>query len=76
MIESLFSTVRHCEKNLKRYHNSRMAQRWLAAAALYAEENFRTIHGFQFISEVVDRIKALHVPSSVRAGRQALNQAA
>lgn len=70
MIESLFSTVRHCEKNLKRYHNSRMAQRWLAAVALYAEESFRTIKGFQFIPEVVGRIKAL------QAGRQALKQAA
>jgi len=70
VIESLFSTVRHCEKNLKRYPNSRMAQRWLAAVALYAEENFRTIKGFQFIPEVVGRIKAL------QAGRQALKQAA
>lgn len=70
VIESLFSTVRHCEKNLKRYRNSRMAQRWLAAVALYAEENFRTIKGFQFIPEVVGRIKAL------QAGRQALKQAA
>lgn len=70
VIESLFSTVRHCEKNLKRYRNSRMAQRWLAAVALYAEENFRTVKGFQFIPEVAERIKAL------QAGRQALKQAA
>jgi len=70
LIESLFSTVRHCEKNLKRYRNSRMAQRWLAAVLLYAEENFRTVKGFRFIPEVVDRIKAL------QAGRQALKQAA
>jgi len=70
MIESLFSTVRHCEKNLKRYRNSRMAQRWLAAVALYAEENFRTIKGFQFIPEVVGRIKAL------QAAQHSLKQAA
>jgi len=70
MIESVFSTVRHCEKNLKRYRNSRMAQRWLAAVALYAEENFRTVKGFQFIPEVVERIKAL------QAGWRALKQAA
>lgn len=70
VIESLFSTVRHCEKNLKRYRNSRMAQRWLAAVALYVEENFRAIKGSQFIPEVVERIKAL------QAGRQALKQAA
>ena len=70
MIESLFSTVRHCEKNLKRYRNSRMAQRWLAAVALYAEESFRTVKGFRFIPEVAGRIKAL------QAGRQVLKQAA
>jgi len=70
VIESLFSTVRHCEKNLKRYSSSRMAQRWLAAVALYAEGQFRTVKGFQFIPEVVERIKA------AQAGRQALKQAA
>jgi transposase-like protein len=70
MIESLFSTVRHCEKNLKRYRNSRMAQRWLAAVLLYAEDNFRTIKGFQFIPDVVGRIKAL------QAERHIVKQAA
>jgi integrase len=35
-IESLFSRVRACEKNLKRHRNSRMAQRWLASVLLYA----------------------------------------
>ena len=70
MIESLFSTVRHCEKNLKRYHNSRMAQRWLAAVALYAEENFRTVKGFQFIPEVAQQIKA------AQAAQHVLKQAA
>ncbi len=67
VIESLFSTVRHCEKNLKRYRNSRMAQRWLAAVALYAEENFRTVKGFQFIPEVVARIKAAQVQTFKQA---------
>lgn len=70
VIESVFSTVRHCEKNLKRYRNSRMSQRWLAAVALHAEEGFHAVKGFQFIPEVVERIKAL------QAGRQALKQAA
>ena len=70
MIESLFSTVRHCEKNLKRYRNSRMSQRWLAAVLLYVEKGFHAIKGFQFIPEVAERIKAL------QAGRQALKQAA
>lgn len=56
-IESIFSTVRHCEKNIKRYWGSKMSQRWLAAVALEAETNFRTARGFQSIPEVVARIK-------------------
>ena len=56
-IESMFSTVRHCEKNIKRYWGSKMSQRWLAAVALHAEKNFRTIRGFRCIEEVKKRMK-------------------
>lgn len=69
-IESMFSTVRHCEKNIKRYRNSRMAQRWLAAVTLYAEENFRTIKGYDEIPSVIQNIKRL------QDRRQTLKQAA
>src|SRR3989442_937642 len=31
IIESVFSRVRACEKNIKRYRSSNMAQRWLAS---------------------------------------------
>jgi len=58
-IESLFSTVRHCEKNIKRYWGSKMSQRWLAAVALNAENNFRTIKGFNSIEQTVQRIKEI-----------------
>jgi len=58
-IESIFSTVRHCEKNIKRYSSSKMSQRWLAAISLYAEENFRTVKGHRGISEVTQKIKLL-----------------
>jgi len=56
-IESLFSRVRSCEKNIKRYRNSRMAQRWLAAVLLYAERSFRTIKGHQAIRAVLANIE-------------------
>jgi putative transposase len=56
-IESLFSTVRHCEKNIKRYRGSQMSGRWLAAVALHAEQNFRRIKGYQDIAEVIAHIK-------------------
>lgn len=55
-IESLFSQVRHCEKNIKRYRGSKMSQRWLAAVVLHAEQTFRTVKGFQDIKTVMERI--------------------
>jgi len=60
-IESMFSTVRDCEHNIKRYRGSRMAQRWLAAVCLYCEQNFRKIKGYRSIASVVKRIEALQV---------------
>ena len=58
-IESIFSTVRHCEKNIKRYRGSKMSQRWLASVLLYAEENFRTVNGYHKIPWVMQAIKVL-----------------
>jgi len=58
-IESMFSTVRHCEKNIKRYRSSKMSQRWLASVLLYAEENFRTVKGYNEIPWVIQRIRVL-----------------
>lgn len=58
-IESLFSQVRHCEKNIKHYRSSKMSQRWLAAVVLHAEATFRTVKGFQDIKTVMARIKIM-----------------
>lgn len=56
-IESMFSTVRECEKNIKRYRGSRMAQRWLAAVLLHSEKGFRKIKGYEDIAAVVAAIE-------------------
>ena len=56
-IESMFSTVRHCEGNIKRHRGSKMMQRWLATVLLYSEENFRRIKGFESITKVVETIE-------------------
>ena len=69
-IESMFSTVRDCEGNIKRYRDSRMAQRWLAAVCLHCEQNFRKIKGYRSIKSVVKKIEAL------QAERQQLPRAA
>jgi transposase-like protein len=56
-IESMFSNVRHCEKNLKRPRGSKMLQRWLGSVLLYCEKSFRTIKGYAEIMEVVTAIE-------------------
>ena len=59
-IESMFSTVRHCERNVKRACNSRMRQRWLAAILLHCEKSFRRVKGYRSIAKVVSAIEAEH----------------
>jgi len=55
-IESMFSTVRDCEVNIKRYRGSAMSQRWLASVILYCEKGFRRIKGYDQIAGVVETI--------------------
>lgn len=59
-IESVFSRVRACEKNIKRYRSSKMAQRWLAAVLLYGEKSFRTVKGHEKIQELLNNIEKEH----------------
>lgn len=66
-IENLFSSVRHREHNLKNYNpeyrgkkrKGKLSQRWLVAVFLKAEENFRTVKGFENIKSAIDRIEKL-----------------
>ena len=58
-IESMFGTVRFCERNVKHHLGSKMSQRWLAAVLLHAEEGFRTLKGFCQIPAVIERIKRI-----------------
>ncbi len=60
-IESMFSTVRDCEGNIKRYRGSSMAQRWLAAVCLHCEHGFRKVKGYRAIAEVLRNIEAEQV---------------
>jgi len=58
-IESMFSTVRDCEGNIKRNQNSAMSQRWLAAVLLHCEKGFQRVKGYDAaISEVIAHIEA------------------
>jgi transposase-like protein len=60
-IESMFSMVRDCEHNIKRYRGSSMGQRWLAAVCLYCEQMFRKVKGYVSIALVVEKIETLQV---------------
>ena len=54
----MFSTVRDAEGNIKRYRDSRMMQRWLAAVLLYSEKGFKRIKGYASIPAVIRNIEA------------------
>jgi len=56
-IESIFSRVRACEKNIKRYRSSKMSQRWLASVLLYGERSFKTVKGHEGIKDVLVNIE-------------------
>lgn len=56
-IESMFSTVRDCEGNIKRYRGTSMAQRWIAAVCLHCEQGFRRIKGYASIAGVIKKIE-------------------
>ena len=57
-IESMFSMVRDCESNIKRYRTSKMRQRWLAAVLLHCEQRFKRVKGHEGIKSVLDAIDA------------------
>jgi putative transposase len=57
-IESMFSLVRHSERNIKRSRGSTMLQRWLGTVLLYCEQQFRRVKGFAGIPQVMATIEA------------------
>ena len=59
-IESMFSSVRHSERNIKRTRGSMMLQRWLGTVLLYCEQQFNRVKGFAGIAQVLATIEAVH----------------
>jgi len=57
-IESMFSLVRHSERNIKRTRGSTMLQRWLGTVLLYCEKQLKRVKGFAGIAQVVATIEA------------------
>lgn len=59
-IESMFSLVRHSERNIKRARGSAMLQRWLGTVLLYCEQQFNRVKGFAEIAPVIATIEVEH----------------
>lgn len=59
-IESMFSLVRHSERNIKRTRESAMLQRWLGTVLLYCEKPCKRVKGFAEIAQVIATIEAEH----------------
>lgn len=56
-IENMFSRVRDCEGNIKRYRGSAMSQRWLASILLHCEQGFRRIKGYTALAGLIASIE-------------------
>lgn len=65
-IESMYSLVRHSERNIKRTRGSRMLQRWLGTVLLACEGRFRRVKGYAEIAPVLARIEAEQQPASTK----------
>jgi len=57
-IESMFSLVRHSERNIKRARGSTMLQLWLGMVLLYCEQQFNRVKGFAGIAQALATIEA------------------
>lgn len=67
-IESMFSLVRQCEKNIKRPRGSAMLQRWLGSVLLYCEKQFHRVRGYQDINSVIVNIDNEHADQTKKFG--------
>jgi transposase-like protein len=67
-IESMFSMVRHCESNIKRFRGSKMMQRWLASVLLHSEQSFRRVKGHESIMGVIENIEKEQEKESILTG--------
>ena len=62
-IESMFSLVRHSERNIKRTRGSMMLQRWLGTVLLHCEPQCKRVKGFAGIAQVIATIEAEYAES-------------
>ncbi len=70
-IENLNSGIAAYSKNVKRWQGGKMAIRWVSAAILEAEQNFRRVQGWRDIKKLVTALKAIEQKQEAEAQRVA-----
>ena len=55
--ESMIEIVRHTQRNVKRWRDGDMRERWTAAGMLAAEQQFRRIIGYRHLAKLVTAIE-------------------
>ena len=58
-IENLNSLVENYTRNVKRWRGGSMIQRWVSAALLEAEKNFRRVRGYRDMRHLIRALDAL-----------------
>ena len=56
--ESMISTVRAINRNVKNWSSGEMALRWTAAGMLEAETNFRKLEGYRGLAQLAVKVEA------------------
>ncbi len=57
-VESMISIARTTTRNVKRWRNGEMRQRWCAAGMLEAEKSFRRVRGYRQMPALVAQLRA------------------
>ena len=56
--ESMISTVRVIQRNVKNWSSGEMCLRWTAAGMLEAEANFRKVEGYRGLAQLAVKVEA------------------
>ncbi len=70
-IENLNSGIAAYSKNVKRWQGGKMVVRWVGAAILEAEKNFRRVQGWRDIEKLIQALNATEQKQKAEAKRVA-----
>ena len=66
-IENLNGSVERYTRNVKRWRDGQMIERWVASALVETEKHFRRVRGYRDLPHLVRALDALAPPDSVVA---------